>query len=202
MECLPSDLIGCSFTASPGYEVSNYDNEETKTRSGYFCYPSDPILKEQLLASSKLSGRDQFYNSIDTITLCFYLSLAYCVVYLGCVQLFPKNTTYLIAVLGCLMMVASCICIAVYDSNQVLAKCLVILALLTIFFIIVGSAFRYQSSWRIHAILLAYSKNLVRDRCYILLYIPIFFVFLFFFLLVIIFEFAAFWSTGALTFAP
>jgi hypothetical protein len=65
---------------------------------------------------------------------------------------------YVVLVLGCLMMLACCVCIGVYDSNQLGAKGLEIAVLLLFLLIIVISVFRYHSSWRVHTILMHYSK--------------------------------------------
>lgn len=107
---------------------------------------------------------------------------------------------YAVAALGCLMIIASVICIILYNTDQNFARALLLIVLIGILLIIGASAYRYQSSWRMHAIFLEYSTNCVKNRPTILVYILLFFAILFVFIVMVIFLFTAFWTAGTLTF--
>lgn len=107
---------------------------------------------------------------------------------------------YIVPILGCLMILACAICIIVYESNQHFAKALELGALFGVLAVIGVSVWRYRTSWRMHGIFLEYGTNFVRGRPAILAYIVIFWVILFAFVVIIVFVFTAYWTSGALTF--
>ena len=51
-----------------------------------------------------------------------------------------------------------------------------------------------------HAIFLNYSTKMMSERCLTFLYIPIFFVFIIGFAVILVLEFTAFWTSGNVTF--
>ena len=51
-------------------------------------------------------------------------------------------------------------------------------------------------SWRMHAIFLKQATNIIKDRPVTLLFVPVFFIMLLGFAVMIVLEFAAYWSSG------
>lgn len=62
------------------------------------------------------------------------------------------------------------------------------------------NVFKNMNPLRIYGIFLDYSTKFVRERPVALLYIPIFFLILVAFVVLIVLEFTAFWMSGNLTF--
>lgn len=131
-------------------------------------------------------SRDKFYKSIDTIYLSFYVSFAFYVAYLLAVQFFPRQIVYPIIGLGAAIILACIICIIVYPGNAFF-KLVEILILSLFFVIIVAAIAKKSSSLKLYSVFLHQSTKLVKERPIILIYIPLFFIFLVLFVILVVF---------------
>lgn len=130
------------------------------------------------------------------------MSLAFCAAFLLSVQFMPKITNYAVVVLAIAFLIASIICIATYQTSQTSILILEATLLGVLLAIILINVFRGFKSWKMYSLFLTYSTKVVYDKKSILLYIPIFWGILFAFIVIIVLEFTAFWSSGSLAFYP
>lgn len=200
LKCIPTDNTGCNFSNSPGFEVFYYDNAAEETRSGHFCLPTDPELRAQLMRNSELNSRDSFYNSIDTIVLSFFVALGFSILYFLLVQCFPTVMNYAAMVVGLIVIVATIICIFTYQTENPGVKIAAGVILIIVFIVIVMTVLKNKDSWDMHRIFLKYSTVMVKDRMTTLLYIPLFFAILVCFVIILVLEFTAYWTTGNVSF--
>ena len=103
---------------------------------------------------------------------------------------------YLAVALGSIVILVTAICVFLYNSDQHTAKLVIGICLLFVLLIILLTVCKNTDSWRMHAIFLKYSTNLIQDRCSTFFYIPIFFVMIVGFAVILVLEFAAFWTSG------
>lgn len=144
-------------------------------------------------------GRDKFFNSIDTISLCFFVSFAFCVIYLLAVQ-FVKKINFIVVILGWLITLACLICVTTYNTSLLGVKLAQTVILGVALLVIACWLWRNHQDLEIYDIFLRRAANMVKSKPSILLYIPIFVVILYAFLVIVVLEFTAFWSSGFLMF--
>lgn len=70
-----------------------------------------------MMKDSSLGERDLLYKSLDTIILCFIVSLGFSVLYMLLVQFFPKIMAYVAVILGSIIILACAICILNYSRS-------------------------------------------------------------------------------------
>lgn len=158
------------------------------------------MLRKQIYEATRLDDRDVLYKSLDTIRLCFFVSLAFCVAYLLCVQFFPTVTHYVTLITGCCIILACAICILLYNSNQSFTKIFGFCELLALLLIVATSSFRFHNSLRLHIVFMKYSTLFVRERPIVLALIPLFFVAIVGWVVVFVLQFTSFWSAGSLSY--
>ena len=93
-----------------------YENEAEETRNGRFCYPKDEAMKEKVLENSKLKNRNDFYNSLDTIVVCFFIALGVSIIYFLLVQFLPKKMNYVAVIVGGLAILVTAFCLFFYQT--------------------------------------------------------------------------------------
>ena len=62
------------------------------------------------------------------------------------------------------------------------------------------TALKNTDSWRMHAIFLKQATVMIKDRPLTLLFVPVFFVMLLAFAVLVVLEFTAYWSSGEVSF--
>ena len=165
-----------------------------------FCYPVDRSLKERLLDNAQLNNRNSFYNSLDTIVISFFVALGFSFLFMILVHCLPKIMNYATVAAGIIAILATIICVFLYQTEQQTAKLIIGICLIVVLVIIVLTICKNTDSWKMHAIFLSYATKMIGDRCLTFLYIPIFFVAIVGFVVILVLEFTAYWSNGSLSF--
>lgn len=115
-----------------------------------------------MMKDSSLGERDLLYKSLDTIILCFIVSLGFSVIYMLLVQFFPKIMAYVAVILGSLIILACAICILNYSRSEHTFRIVVACLLILVFLIILISYCKNQRALKIHGIFLSYAAKFVR----------------------------------------
>lgn len=162
--------------------------------------PTDSKLREKLLANSQLTNRDGFYSSLDAIILCIFIAVGISLLYMLLVQFFPWVMNYAAVVLGWLVILATTICLILYQTDQSGLKIVIGVLLVVMLIVILYNSFKNMDSLRMHAIFLSYSTKMFREKPSTFLYIPMFFIILVAFIMILVLEFTSFWTSGELQF--
>lgn len=165
-----------------------------------FCFPTDENLQEQLLENAQLADRDSFYNSLDTIVLSFFVALGFSLVFMLFVQFLPKIMNYATVGVGMVAILVTTICVFLYRTSQVTVQTVIGICLIVVLVIILLTICKNTDSWKMHAIFLSYATKMICDRCSSFFYIPIFFVVIVGFAVILVLEFTAYWSYGEVSF--
>ena len=120
--------------------------------------------------------------------------------YFVLVQLLPKIMNYAAVFVGCIIIFATIICVFTYNTPQTSLKNLAGVVLIIILIVILLTVCKNRDSWRMHAIFLKYATYMIKSRPGTLAYIPIFFAILVCFVIIVVLEFTAFWTTGTIVF--
>lgn len=107
---------------------------------------------------------------------------------------------YAAVIVGCLIILATIICVFTYNTTETGVKNFTGIVLVIILVVILLTVCKNRDSWRMHAIFLKYATYVIKARLSTLIFIPIFFVFLVLFAMILVLEFTAFWTTGQIYF--
>lgn len=133
-----------------------------------------------------MQNRDVLYNSLDTIILCFFVALGFSIIYMLAVQFFPEVMNFVAIVLGSLVILACAICLFTYGISDSIFRIVVGCVLILFIIVIAITFFKNRDSLKIHGIFLKHSTKFIRDRPLTLAYIPLFFIFLVGFIVIIV----------------
>ena len=61
--------------------------------------------------------RDSFFNSLDTIVLCFFLALIASLIFMILVQCLPGIMNYATIAIGIIAILISAVCVFLYHTN-------------------------------------------------------------------------------------
>ena len=116
------------------------------------------------------------------------------------VQCLPKPMNYVTVAVGIIAILVTTICVFLYDTPQQTAKIVIAVCLIVVLIIILLTICKNTDSWKMHAIFLSYATKMLLDRCLTFLYIPIFFAVIVGFVVILVLEFTAYWSSGSVSF--
>lgn len=114
-----------------------------------------------MLMNSSLEERELLYKSLDTIILCFLVSLGFSILYLLFVQFLPRAMAYFAVIVGSLIILACAICILNYSRSEHTFRIVVACLLILIFLIIIIGYFKNQRALKIHSIFLSYAAKFI-----------------------------------------
>ena len=89
-------------------------------------------------------------------------------------QFIPRIMNYTAIILGTLVMVGLCVCLALYPTKYTAAKWICFVVFLVPVLIIIFKVFFNSKVWAVNGILLEEASRMVCDRISVLGYIPIF----------------------------
>lgn len=126
------------------------------------------------------------------------MAIGFSILYLLAVQFMPNIISYVSVILGWLVILAATICIFTYSTEAVAFKIVIGCLFAIVLIAILYTTIKNLNSMKIHSIFLSYSTKLFKERPIVFIYIPIFLVLLLCFIVILILEFVAFWSSGNL----
>ena len=169
---------------------------EYSDRNGHFCLPKKEELRSQLYHNAQLNNRDTLMNSFEAIVICMISALGISIVYMILVQFWPEIMNKVALIIGIVLMTSIFLCICFYPTDYTKSKIAIIFFYLLLLVTTVGTLWKNRNNIEIHGIFLQYSTRMLTSRLYVFLYIPLFMVILTLFILIVIFEFKAFWTSG------
>lgn len=112
--------------------------------------------------NSKLEDRDQFYKSLDTIYLCFFVAIGISFIYFLLVQFLPKIMNYAAVIVGGIIVLVTAVLLFLYKTHQTTLKIIAGVILLLFLLVIIMTILKNNDSWRMHAIFLKYSTKMIK----------------------------------------
>jgi hypothetical protein len=118
-----------------GFAVENYPTFVQIDRNGHFCLPEDEDARNLILSMSRLDQRNIFFNSNDTLFISVIVALVLALIYVFCVQFFPKPVNNYILYAGVVILFILAICTFAYPS--ITAKPKIVIGLIMLGFLLV-----------------------------------------------------------------
>ena len=74
LSCKPTNTLGCAANPSPLFRVDIYNTYLSQGSIGLICLPTDPVLKQQVLAMSGVAYKYNVFSVIDVILMSLWIS--------------------------------------------------------------------------------------------------------------------------------
>lgn len=157
-------------------------------------------MRANLETQAKLSDRNYFYNSFNTLLICLGIAVVLSIIFLILVQFFPKPMSQAVVYLGFLIVLAVAVLIFLYPTSNTTGQIVVGIILAILAILILATILCHRSSIKICGAFLAESTRFVKDNPCVLVYIPIFILLLAGFLVMMLQEYRSFMTSGTATF--